>query len=113
MVIDVIKTGVILLVILLLTSCGDSKVKVDDSVHKGHVEGETFNYVVVRFEFIKEIRELCEFKFPNDNNLMADCTFEHLSVLNVPALESFNNEYCNEELEDVRALEVCKALEGL
>lgn len=96
----------ILLLLLFTASCGfngKQKVETNDSKQEVIISGESYNYVVVRLEFIKEMKELCAESLLSSNyeseelydKAVADCTFEHLSVLNTSALTSFTTDYCN------------------
>jgi len=62
------------------------------------------NYILVRFEFITDIKQLCKDLNPlyefNDkverNKVVAQCTFDNLSVLDAGLIGDFTNEFCND-----------------
>lgn len=109
----------LLIILFLLTSCGDSKVKVQDSKHKGKISGETYSYVILQLEFIQQIKQLCQelnvlsdFNTVTDyNKAVAECTFENLSVLDLNALEQFNMEICDNP-QTPEEIQICEALDN-
>lgn len=113
----------IALSMLLLTSCGfNGKQKLETNDAKQTVEqtGESYTYIVVRLEFIKEIKDLClelnpvsDFEKEDERNkIVAQCTFDNLSLINIsPTItQDFTNEYCQEPTEDINIIEACEAL---
>lgn len=91
---------------LLVVSCllAGCQVDVTDSAHKVQQEGTSYTYVVVRLEFIEQVRQLCVAKFnelpggPERDREIANCTLENLQLLNVNfgQLEDFSQQYCQE-----------------
>ena len=116
-----------LLFLLILLSCGKQEVEVKDSEHIGRVEGEAYQYIIVQFEFISEMKQLCrEFYLPEEfesealyNQAVAECTFEKISILDTALLDQFYSDYCEENQENYDELppeeqeqvdEVCEVL---
>lgn len=117
---------------LSLTACGFDA-RVSDSEHdvNVNVEGETFAYVILRLEFISEIKELCELANPIENfesealrgQAVAECTINNLNVLNISIanLDDFASSLCpkdadltnltEQERADVEA--ACNVLGGI
>ena len=116
----------LLLLALLMTSCGkqEHQVKVDDSNHS--LSGEAYTYMVVRFDFITDIKKLCSGLHPlkdfedkiERNRAVSQCTFDNLSVLDSIKVEDFKADFCEHDdaynelpVEDkLRVDQLCDAL---
>lgn len=96
----------LLTLLFLLISCGQQNhaieidpIEIDDSEHT--IDGEAYQYVVVQFDFIQEIKQLCEDLYPeyeeNRAQKVAQCTFDNLSILDTGLVSEFNNEFCNNQ----------------
>lgn len=104
-VIEVVGFLIILAVmIFLMAGCG-SVFKTNDSTQNVVQSGTSFEYVVVRLEFIQQIQQLCADSLLQTNyasftlykQAVADCTFTKLSSLgsiNTGAITSFQQQYC-------------------
>jgi hypothetical protein len=106
-----------LLSLLFLISCGESTLKIEEPENPVLVDGDTYSYVIVRLEFIEEMRQLCEDSLlPNDyeteelyDQAVAQCTLDYLSILDIGAIEEFNEEVCNNpQTQD--EISVCEAI---
>ena len=113
-----------------LIAC-EAKVKTETQDQKLVSSGESYNYIVVRIEFLDQINQLCKdsilaSEYEDElllKKAIADCTFDNLSLLNIdPQLAtSFNNDYCKEDAdlsqfgpnEILNINAACAALEGL
>lgn len=95
---------------LTVVACGPQNhaieidpIEIDDSIHT--VEGEAYTYVVVRFEFITNIENLCSNLHPSReytdqierDRVVAQCVFDNLSILNIDTLGEFTNEFCEKD----------------
>lgn len=107
----------ILMLLLLLASCGDSKVKIEEPDKPLTIDGDTYSYIVVQLEFIKDVRQLCEdvnlrSDFESEelyNKEVAQCTIDNLSLIDLGAIDQFNNDICNDpQTEDEIA--ICNAI---
>jgi len=93
----------LLLIALLMASCGESKINVDDSNH--NVSGEAYQYIIVQFEFITKVKKLCnELHLQSDysskelyKQAVAQCTFDNLSLLDIGAVAEFTNGFCDNQ----------------
>jgi len=119
---------IIYLVAILLSILGCGKVETNDSRQDVVQSGESFTYIVVRLEFIEQMKQLCKESLLEENytsvqlynQAIAQCTFEKLTVLSVNPTEitTFINQYCQpssdvsgltpEELANISA--ACAAL---
>lgn len=105
----------LLILMLLFTSCGDSTIKLENPDEP--ITGETYSYVVIQMEFISEMRLLCEQSLATQsfvteelrNKEIADCTFDKLSILDLEALNNFNNEICSNPVTQ-EEIDICNAL---
>jgi hypothetical protein len=118
-------------ILLLLTSCGfngNQKLTTNDSEQRIVQEGESYTYIVLRLEFLEDIRKLCEdanlrSDFESDelyNQAVAQCTLDNLNLFNIDFGEAkdFADEYCREDAdlsevdpEDIPSIqEACEAL---
>lgn len=105
----------IVVLALFLVSCGDSTIKLEEPDNA--IEGETYSYVIIRAEFISEMRTLCEQSLATQsfetqelrNKEIADCTFDKLSFINIDAINSFNNQVC-ENPATQEEIDICNAL---
>lgn len=92
----------LILIALALTGCGSFDVNVPNSTQNVVQSGSSYAYIVVRLEFINEIKQLCQDlnnNVPDSNErarLVADCTFERMSLLNFDfgALTDVQNDLC-------------------
>lgn len=116
----------LLVLLSLLVSCGKSSIEVEDSNHTATVEGEAFSYIIVKFDFITDIKSLCQDSNPSidfdstveHRRAVSDCTFDNLSILDTTLLSEFNSGFCDaneayDELSDIDKLkvdEICGAL---
>ena len=104
----------ILLFTLLISSCG--KVRTENKVA---ISGETYSYVIVKFEFLDQIKALCtdiypEYEFTEPKartKLISQCTLDKMSILNLDALKEFDNEVCPEPIT-VEEINICEVLKG-
>jgi len=84
-------------------SCGKSTLDVQDSQHKA--SGEVYQYIVVRFEFIKQIKQICKdlnpaIDYTSDierKKVIAQCTIDNLSILDIGKLAEFDNIFCDNQ----------------
>ena len=98
--------------VLGFTGC-NSKVETNDSKQEIIQSGTSYSYVIVRLEFISELKQLCQDSllitdYANEalyNQAVAECTFEKLTILNVNPTEitTFINQYC-QPTSDLSAL---------
>lgn len=97
-----------LIALLAFTSCGfngNQRLSVNDSLQSVTLSGEAFTYIVVRLEFIDEIKILCQdlhFDIPDAqvrNKTVAECTFDRLTLLNFDfgSLLDVQNELCQQD----------------
>lgn len=106
-----------LLTLMLIASCG--KLKLSDSKHKIKVDAETYSYIVIRLDFIKEIKALCtelypEYETPEEAKrikLISQCTLEKMSIIDLKAITDFSNGVCDAPVT-VQDIEICKVLSG-
>jgi len=90
----------ILFISLILISCGKSTIELEDSHHT--IDGITKNEVLIKFEPIIQINELCKnlyltSSFPSIelyNQKVAECTFDKLSIINLNMISDFSNDLC-------------------
>lgn len=119
----------ILISLLFTVGCGFD-IRTNDSKQDIKVGGESYSYVVVRLEYIKEIQELCKESnlredFTSDElhkKAIADCTLENMKLINIDpnAMEAFNKQYCegtpdpaNYSPEDYeKIIAACRVLNG-
>lgn len=110
--------------LLILSGCGFNG---NQRVTQG---GESYTYVVLRLEFIQQVRELCEQRtlrsdFESDElyeQEVASCTIDNLALLNIniDALGEFQDSLCREDAdlssfspeEQQDILAACTALGG-
>lgn len=99
----------ILIATLFLTACGDIEVKTKDSNHTVTQTGSAYYYVTVRLEFIDQIKNLCQDRYidqlsnPLYPQLVANCTFENLSLLNIDfgQIKATQDELCGLEYNNL------------
>ena len=111
--------NIFIAMLLICSSCGKFKVdaKVKDSSHKVKVDAETYSYVIVRLDFIKEIKELCtdiypEYENPEKdvrNKLISQCTLDKMSIVDFKAISEFKDGICDAP-ETEQEIEICKIL---
>lgn len=103
---------------LLLISCGSGTQTLQiEAPEDDIISGESYNYVIIRMEFITDIRKLCEDLYIESefDNLhvyrqtVAECTFDKLSILNLDAINNFNDQVC-ENPQTPEEIEICDAL---
>lgn len=108
-----------LILLFTLLSCGDTKVKIPNTEHNMKLSGSSYNYIIVRLEFIKDIERLCNdlilySDYPTYElykQAVAQCTFDKLSLLDVNMVDDFKTNYCNNpSSQDVQ--DACNALEN-
>lgn len=123
----------ILLLPLLLASCGfngNQKLETNDSKQQIEQTGTSYTYVVVRLEFIEQIRLLCLDANPLEDftsesqqkKAVAQCTIDNMAILNInlAQVNDFTGQYCQdgadlsqytpEQVTDILA--ACAALGG-
>lgn len=93
----------IIMCFLVMTACQQG-VNVSDSKHELVQSGSTFSYVVVRLEFISELKQICVdanplSKFPSEEEqkrVIAECTIERLSLIDINPedIADFTTDYC-------------------
>jgi hypothetical protein len=95
-----------LLILLFIISCGEQKhsLLVDDSTHTLDGEAKAYQYVIVQFDFITDIRDLCTDLYAIEDipeiekkAKVAECTFDYLSVLDTGLITEFTDDYCNDQ----------------
>jgi hypothetical protein len=108
------------LLLLLLISCGTSEIDVNDSTHSIDGEAKAYQYVIVQFDFITDIRDLCTDLYAVEDlpeldkkAKVAECTFDYLSVLDTGLITEFTDDYCNDEtlLEGLDPVDLAKVNE--
>lgn len=97
------KKLLLLSILIGILGC-NSKIETNDSRQDVVQSGESYSYIVVRLEFISEIKQLCqdlllETEFESEelyNQAVAQCTFEKLTILNINPTEitNFISTYC-------------------
>lgn len=97
------KNALLIIALILIVSygCGTQTVDVEDSLHT--VGGTTTSEIIIKFEPLIKINELCndlfiESEFVTEQlykQKVAECTFEKLSIINFDSLSDFNNELCD------------------
>ena len=98
------------LLIFLLSNCGfngDQKLTTNDSKQNIVTSGTAYYYVLVGAEFIQQIHDLCvDYIVPGDyqtyqeyRKAVADCTFQHLTSLNLNIVADFNSKYCDPKVD--------------
>ena len=118
-------TAVTIGMMALLTSCGDTSHQIEAPEDPIKIEGETYSYIILRVEYITEIRQQCENLHPSylinpssqaevqeRAKLVAECFFDNMIDINVGELGQFNDEVCNRPIEEQSEEEqqVCEAL---
>lgn len=76
-----------------------------DTTHEIVQRGESYTYIVVRLEFLQDVKQLCEdlhFDIPNPQlrrQTVAECTFERLTLLNFDfsALYDVQDQLCSQD----------------
>lgn len=89
-----------LILLLLTASCGIN------GTQKVEQDGNSFTYIVVRLEYLEQIKALCQDANPIEGfetetlhkKAIAECTIENMNVFNIDLgeVDSFTNEYCIE-----------------
>ena len=105
---------IIIFVLLSLVSCG--KIRVDGK-HK--IDAETYSYVIIRLDFIKQIQELCTdlypaYEIPKEHTrkkLISECTLDKMTIFDMSAFKEFNDTVCKAPLtiEELRICDVFKS----
>lgn len=106
--------------LFIFISCGKSELAVVGDKDKPVVSGEAYQYVIIRLEFIKDIREICEarylsYEYPTYQlyeQEVAKCTLDNLSVLNLANLQQFANDVCSDP-KTQEEIDACNALNGI
>jgi hypothetical protein len=106
----------IILILLILVSCG--KIKTDNEVKAG-ISGETYSYIVLKFGFLDQIKALCVDIYPDyeyldekeRTKLISQCTLDKMSILNLDALNKFNDNICTEP-KTAKEAEICTVING-
>lgn len=128
------KKIIALLSLIALTSCGfngNQKFETNDSEQRVVQDGSSFTYVVIRLEFIEQIKQVCADAHPLEDypsesqraKVVAECTLENMSVLDLDLgqISDFSNDYCGDDV-DLSELtaeqlanieEACALLEGV
>ena len=96
---------VLLISVMTLIGCGDVKVKTEDSAHTATLSGSAYTYVIIRLEFIEQIKQLCQAKhntiidFAEFERTVAECTFQNLSILNIDmgAIRDVQSDLCTQD----------------
>ena len=102
----------ILLLPLLLASCGfngNQKLETNDSKQQIEQTGTSYTYVVVRLEFIEQIRLLCLDANPLEDftsesqqkKAIAQCTIDNMAILNInlAQVDDFTGQYCQDDAD--------------
>lgn len=92
---------------LALSSCGvngNQKLETNDSKQTIEQTGTSYTYVVVRLEFIEQIRQICLDAHPLEDypteaeqkKAVAQCTIDNMSILNInlAQVDDFSKKYC-------------------
>jgi hypothetical protein len=108
----IMKQTVFILTTLFLSACGfngTQKVETNDSEQKIIQEGSSFTYVIVRLEYLEDIKNLCIDANPSvdfateeaQKKAIAECTLEHMNVLSIDLnqIDDFNEDYCKEDAD--------------
>lgn len=110
--------------VILVSSCGKSEVLIK-APEEDLISGETYNYVIIRVEYITDIKEQCTNQYPEydfnmqssyevqyRNKLISDCFFENLPEIDFNAINEFNNTVCQKPVEQQTPDEqqVCQAI---
>lgn len=111
---DILLSSLILWLLLFFVSCG--KIRTDNEIT---IDGETYSYIIVKFQFLDEIKELCTDTYPEyENNdellrkkLIAQCTLDKMSILNLDALNEFNDGICPSP-SNVQEFDICEVING-
>jgi len=92
----------LLIMLLLLAGCGfNGEQKLTQS-------GSSYTYVVVRLEYLEQIKELCLEANPLSNfttaelqkESIANCTLENMKIFNINVADvlDFKNKYCGDQV---------------
>jgi hypothetical protein len=111
---DMLTSFLVLWILLFLVSCG--KIRTDNKVA---ISGETYSYVIVKFQFLDEIKELCtdiypEYDVPNERRrkkLISQCTLDKMSILNLDALDQFDKGICPSP-SSIEEFNICEVING-
>lgn len=116
-----------LIILLLFMSCGSSDINIKAPEEDIKISGETYSYIILRVEYITEIRQQCENLYPsyliNPSNqseveerakLVAECFFDNMIDINVGELGEFNTEVCDKPIEEMtpEEIQICEAING-
>lgn len=98
--------------VLILAGCGfngTQRVETSDSEQRIVQDGASYIYVVLRLEFIEQIRELCEDANPKESftsaaqrrQAVAECTLDNLDIFNISVgqVDDFTGRYCQEDAD--------------
>jgi hypothetical protein len=106
-----------LVLLLFLLSCGKTELEIPNTQQAVVVSGSSYNYVIVRLEFLRDIQALCnDLILESDyetNDLyrqaVAQCTFDKLSLLDVNKFVEFEESYCTSP-QTAQEQEACSIL---
>lgn len=113
-----------LLLLLTLISCGSQEVQLK-APEEDLISGESYSYIIVRIEHIKEIKEQCtnlypEYEFDMFNQqevqerdkLIAECFFSNTSI-DLGSLDKLKSEVCDKPVDQQTEYEkvICEALQ--
>ena len=107
----------LLILSMLLVGCGKSTIKLEEPENPVTIDGDTYSYVIVRLEFIEQMRQICEDSLlPSEyeteelyDQAVAQCTLDSLSILNIDAINEFNEQVC-EDPQTQDEIAACEAL---
>ena len=113
-----------ILSLFALVSCGGTEHTVSvEPPESDIVSGETYNYVIIRLEFLQDLERLCrsailESDFDSAQlyeQAVSQCVFDNLSVVDVANFQEFEDTVCSLDLEELtqEELEACELLGGL
>ena len=116
-----------LVLLLIIASCGGTHKVEFEPPKEDIISGETYSYIIVRVEYISDIKEQCtnlypEYEFDMSNQqqvqerdkLIAECFFDNMPDINIGDLQNFNDEVCSKPIEEQTEDEqqICEALNG-
>ena len=105
------------LIFILLTSCGGEVKLKAEAPDEAILSGETYSYVIVQLDFIQQMRQICEDLYLESEfdtqdlylQEVAQCTLDNLSILDLSAVEEFNDEICNNP-DSLEEQQICDAI---
>lgn len=91
----------ILPLFLILAACG--------SKHRVIQEGQSYTYVIIQLDFLKDIQQICadanpRYDFSSDEaqkKTIAQCTLDNMDLFNIDLskLQDFSNEFCGPDAD--------------